>query len=311
MKHDRIPVFDINTFTRALFRNQGKQNHLWPQDLTGHFEISRRCIGHPRMEAHRLDFYLVFLITAGGGMHSFGLKEHYIRENMLCFAGPEMITAWQPEAEEQRGFLCAFSHEFFSVGLENKELLQQVPFFRIDGESVIHLTDEQMQDYLLLFELMHIEYEKRTSHSSPILRSALQLLIYKANALYKAGECEPDVPNRSALRLLRTFTSLYQEDFKPLKEGNPIQLKKVSDYAKLLNVTQNHLNDTIKAVTGKSAGQLIREQQIKQATMCLLQGSKNINEVAYLLGYDDPSYFARYYKKQTGIPPSTLKKHNL
>jgi AraC-like DNA-binding protein len=222
-----------------------------------------------------------------------------------------MITAWQPEAEEQKGFLCAFSHEFFNVGLENKELLQRMPFFRIDGESVIHLTDEQMQDYLLLFELMHIEYEKRTSHSSPILRSALQLLIHKANSLFKAGECRADNPNHAALRLLRAFTSLYMDDFTPLREGRPVRLKKVSGYAQMLNVSQNHLNDTIKTVTGKSAGQLIREQQIKQATMCLRQGSKNINEIAYLLGYDDPSYFARYYKKQTGTRPSTLKKHNL
>jgi len=311
MKHDQIPVVDINTFTRTLLRNQGTRDHLWPQDLTGHFEISRRCIGHPPMKAHRLDFYLVFLVTAGGGMHSFGLKEHYIRENMLCFAGPEMITAWQPEAEEQLGFLCSFSHEFFNAGLENKDLLQQLSFFRIDGESVIHLTDEQMKDYLRLFELMHAEYDKRTSHSPHILRSALQLLIHKAQSHYKAGECRTDVPNRAALRLLRAFTSLYMEDFSPLKEGRPVQLKKVSAYAQMLNVTQNHLNDTIKAVTGKSAGQLIREQQVKQATMCLLRGSKNINEVAYLLGYDDPSYFARYYKKQTGMPPSTVKKQNL
>ncbi len=303
-----LPVFNITTFARSFLRNGKQRNHLWPHDLTGHFEIGRRCIAHPRMEAHRLDFYLIFLVTAGEGIHSFGLKEYFIRENMICFAGPQAITSWQPESEEQKGYLCAFSHEFFNIGQEDKHLLDELPFFRIDGHSVIHLSDEQMRDFLFLFELMHIEHDRQTFHSAHILRSTLQLLIHKAVSYHSAGECRAEMPNRSGLRLLRAFTSSFMEDFKPLKQEQPIRLKKVADYAESLGVTQNHLNDAIKALTGKSAGQIIKDQLIKQATMWLLNSSKNINEIAYLLGYEDPSYFARYYKKQTGQQPTVLRK---
>ncbi|MGV8096756.1 MAG: helix-turn-helix domain-containing protein [Mangrovibacterium sp.] len=301
--------FSIETFARSFIKKGKKQIYMWPNDLTGHFEIHRGYIGHPLMEAHRPDFYLVFLITAGEGIHSFGVKEYYTHKNMICFAGPEMINSWLPEAEEQKGYLCAFSREFFNLGLGDNSLLNRVPFFRTDGHSVINLSDEQMKDYLFLFEMMHIEHERTTSHSSHILRSNLQLLIHKANSHFLAGECQREIPNRSGLRLLRAFTSLYMNDFKPLNKGQAIRLKKIATYAGILGVTQNHLNDTIKAVTGKSAGQLINDQLIRQATIFL--SSKSVNEVAYLLGYDDPSYFARYYKKQTGHQPSALKKNLL
>jgi AraC family transcriptional activator of pobA len=304
---NKNPVFSIETFARSLIRKGKRQIHLWPHDLAGHFEIHRGNIRHPPMEVHRPDFYLVFLVTAGEGIHSFGIKEYYIHKNMICFAGPEMITSWLPEAKEQKGYLCAFSREFFNLGLGDNSLLNRVPFFRTDGYPVISLPDEQMKDYLFLFEMMHIEYEQKTSHSAHILRSNLQLLIHKANSHFLTGECQTEVPNRSGLRLLRAFTSLYMNDFKPLHKGQAIRLKKIATYAGMLGVTQNHLNDTIKAVTGKSAGQLIKEQLIRQATKYL--SSESVNEVAYLLGYNDPSYFARYYKKQTGHQPSALKKN--
>jgi AraC-like DNA-binding protein len=81
------------------------------------------------------------------------------------------------------------------------------------------------------------------------------------------------------------------KDFKLINSGQVIRVKKVADYAQQLGISQNYLNDTIKSITGKSAGQLIKDQLIKQATMCLKHSSKNVSEIAYLLGYEDPSYF--------------------
>jgi AraC-like DNA-binding protein len=44
--------------------------------------------------------------------------------------------------------------------------------------------------------------------------------------------------------------------------------------------------------------------------MCLMNSTKTISEIAYALGFEDPSYFARYYKKQTGHAPSGLRRNN-
>ena len=298
----------MDSYGRSYFKHEPvKGNDSLFQNARPYFEIQRKCIWKNDIAPHRLDFYMVFIVTKGEGIHRFGIKEHYIKENMLCFVGPDMISSWQSEADDHQGFFCAFSDDFFNLGRENKHLLNGLPFFQIDGNAVLHLTDAQTQYYVSLFELMYHEYENRNEYSGNVLQSQLQVVLHKAYSQFRTLECKSTEANPAGLRLLKAFTSLYMRDFETLKAGKALQLKKVSDYADELGVSQNHLNDTIKDVTGRSAGQQIRNQLIKLATMCLMHSSKSISETAYVLGFEDPSYFARFYKNQTGKSPSELK----
>jgi AraC-like DNA-binding protein len=260
-----------------------------------------------RIEPHRLNFYVVFLVTEGEGIHSFGLQEHYIKKNVLGFVGPNMISSWKTNVSEQKGFLCTFSEEFFNAGAENKTFLRSLPFFHIEGNGVLQLSDEQADYYLTLFRFMKDEYEKQTSYSDNILRSQLHVLIKKAHSQFQDVESPFNLPAQPALRLVKRFTEAFMRDINRLSEGKGIHLKRVSDYAEEIGVSQNHLNDTIKAISGMSAGQMIKDQLIKHATMCLKYSTKSIGEIAYTLGFEDPSYFARYYKLRTGQSPSEFR----
>ena len=311
MPNDKqIPLLKTNSYRRSYFKPD-EDHHLVPASSgIQHFEIKHRCIWNNFIPVHRLDFYMVFIVTKGEGLHSFGLQKHYIKETMLCFIGPAMISSWQSETDAQQGFFCSCSEDFFTLGRENKYFLHELPFFQVDGTAVLELSEEQAQYYLSLFGMMKSEYENSGNYSDNILRSQLQLLLNKAYSQYLTGNEQAPGVNRAALRLLKSITAVYEKDFKTLNNGKTVQLKKVADYALELGVSQNHLNDTLKAITGRSAGQLIRNQLIKLATMCLINSTKTISEIAYALGFEDPSYFARYYKKQTGQVPSGLRRSN-
>jgi len=157
---------------------------------------------------------------------------------------------------------------------------------------------------------MHDEYQKQNPHADDVLRSYLQLILTKANSEYHTKQCRVDQPDNAGLTLLKKFSALFMHDFKSINKGNTISIKKIAEYALELGVSQNHLNDTIKRITGKSAGQLVKSQLLKQATMCLKHSEKTVSEIAYKLGYEDPSYFARYYKRHTGHSPSDIRQHN-
>jgi len=156
---------------------------------------------------------------------------------------------------------------------------------------------------------MYAEYHNSNSYSPDILRTQLQLLLHKANAQLKTEIICNSTGNHAGLRLVKAFKALYLRDFNALGKG--LMLKKVADYADELGVSQNHLNDTIKIITGRSAGQLIRHQLTSHATMCLMHADKSIGEIAFALGFEDPSYFARFYKSQTGKSPSAFRAANL
>jgi AraC-like DNA-binding protein len=307
VKQKQIPILKSDSYAKSYFKHEPDNRNLLAASSGPYFEIQNKCIWKNNIGAHRLDFYMVFIVTQGEGFHRFGLKEHYIQKNMLCFVGPDMVSSWQSEADDHQGFFCAFSDDFFNLCSANKQFLTELPFFQIDGNAVLQLTDEQTEYYLSLFKLMKTEHENRNNYSDAVLRSLLQAILNKANSQFRTRECKCVEADHSGLRLMKAFTALYLTDFKMIRTGKGIRLKKISEYADTLGVSQNHLNDTIKAVTGRSAGQLIKNQLTRQATMCLMHANKSISEIAYALGFEDPSYFARFYKNQTGKSPSEFR----
>ncbi|HEY9044767.1 MAG TPA: helix-turn-helix transcriptional regulator [Ohtaekwangia sp.] len=301
-----IPVLQTTSYTRSYFENDIPSSKISIPGIQ-HFDIHQRCNYKHAIASHRLDFYMVFLVMQGEGRHTFGAQEHYLSKNMLCFIGRDVINSWKSEAEEQRGYFCSFSDDFYNIGRENKNFLSELPFFQIDGTPVLHLTDEQAQEYLTVFQLMHKEYDHRNEYSDHILRGYLHAILNKACGLYSEQHHPNIFSTHAGIRLLKAFTALYMRDFQLIRVNNNLQVKSVAAYAKELGVSQNHLNDTIKSITGRSAGQLIKNHLIKQATICLKHSSKSISEIAYRLGYDDPSYFTRYYKSQTGLTPAAYR----
>jgi AraC family transcriptional regulator, transcriptional activator of pobA len=310
IRKERIPILKKDNYRKSYFKHSVPSTSPTPPP-DRHFEINHRCVWPEVIDAHRLDFYMIFVVTRGEGIHTFGPKEYYIQPNTLCFISPDMVSSWRADAEEQQGYFVSFSETFFSAGCENKKFLQELPFFQLDGHAVLALNAEQTQYFLTIFQLMHTEYNNGSSYSPDILRSQLQLLLHKANAHLKTEIGFNDASNHAGLRLLKGFKALYRRDFHALGKGKGLMLKKVADYADELGVSQNHLNDTIKSITGRSAGQLIRHQLASHATMCLLHADKNIGEIAFALGFEDPAYFARFYKKQTGKSPSEFREANL
>lgn len=307
MRKVQVPTLKKNSYRKSYFKHDTTAPPSATFSSEHYFEINNRCVWPNVIEAHRLDFYLIFISTLGEGIHTFGTKEYYIRENMLCFISPDMIRSWQAEMEEQRGFFVSFSESFFNHGSVNKRFLQELPFFQLDGNPVLNLSNAQAQYYISIFKLMQDEYQHRNEYSADVLRSQLQLILYKANAQLRLEGSSNDFEAHASLRLVKGFKALFLRDFHALGQGKGLMLKKVAEYANTLGVSQNHLNDTVKLVTGRSAGQLIRHQLTSHATMCLMHVDKNISEIAFALGFEDPSYFARFYKSQTGKSPSEFR----
>jgi AraC family transcriptional activator of pobA len=82
----------------------------------------------------------------------------------------------------------------------------------------------------------------------------------------------------------------------------------VKNIAAELAITPVHLNRICNTVTGKSAGQLMDEHLLEQSKQYLVYTSYSVSEVAYLLKFDYPNYFARFFKKHASFTPSQFRK---
>src|SRR5262249_51518215 len=83
--------------------------------------------------------------------------------------------------------------------------------------------------------------------------------------------------------------------------------RQLSFYAGRLAMSPDRLNDHVKPAAGVTAGHLIRQGVLTEAKRQLVFTNQPIHEIATSLAFADPSHFARFFRKQTGISPQTFR----
>jgi AraC-like DNA-binding protein len=82
----------------------------------------------------------------------------------------------------------------------------------------------------------------------------------------------------------------------------------VSDYAKYLHVTADHLGAVVRDQTGRTPGDIIRERLLLEAKRLLVHTSMNISEIAYALNFEDPAYFSRFFRRLVAKAPGDFRE---
>jgi AraC family transcriptional regulator, transcriptional activator of pobA len=78
-------------------------------------------------------------------------------------------------------------------------------------------------------------------------------------------------------------------------------------YADKLEMTVDRLNDHVKRAIGVTAGHLIRQRLLTEAKRELVFTALPIQDIAAELDFSDPSHFARFFRKHTGITPHEFR----
>lgn len=78
--------------------------------------------------------------------------------------------------------------------------------------------------------------------------------------------------------------------------------------AEALHISESQLYRKLKAITGKSSAVFIRSIRLEKGKEMILTTGRTISEISYDIGFNDPSWFSRSFKKEFGISPSDLKK---
>lgn len=136
-----------------------------------------------------------------------------------------------------------------------------------------------------------------TGHTLHALLTALLSLV--------AGQLAPD-PARP--RPPETRGQLLARAFEDLLRQHYAQWKQPAQYAAALAITGAHLNDTVKEQTGLSVSAHIQQRAMLEAKRLLYTTTRNVQEIGYALGYDEPGYFGKLFKKVTGLTPQQFRR---
>lgn len=248
----------------------------------------------------RRDFYKVSLIIGKGKIY-YADKWVEIDRPALLFSNPVVPYSWEAESEEQSGWYCLFTEEFIQHS-ERVNNLRDSPLFRIGCNPVFFPDEIQLRELSRIFLKMQAEMCSAYPHKYDVLRSYLHLLIHEAMKSNAAGNFG-SYANASS-RVSALFLELLERQFPIDSPALILKLKNPNDYATALSIHVNHLNRSVKEVTGKTTTAHIADRIVKEAKALLLHTNWNISEIAYSLGFEYASYFTLFFKKHTGISPT-------
>ncbi|AYM99249.1 helix-turn-helix domain-containing protein [Chryseobacterium sp. 3008163] len=251
----------------------------------------------------RKEFYKICLTTGNSKIH-YSDKTYEQEGTILFFGNPHIPYSWETISTTYVGYTILFSEDFFKNS-ERSESLQQSSFFKIGGTPVLKITEEQRIFLNTLFQKMIAEQESGYIFKDELIRNYISLIIHESLKMEPSENYEQN--KNASSRLTSVFLELLERQFPIETTANPLQLKTAQHYAQHLNVHINYLNRALKEITDKSTTTHITERIITEAKALLQHTDWSISEIAYALGFEYPTYFNNFFKKQTGTNPKAFR----
>lgn len=254
----------------------------------------------PRGFLHRHNYYHLLWMTRASGTHMLDFTHFDVRDHSVFFLSPGQVHAWTSSVKPH-GYVLNFSTDFFAGMFPRADDVARMPFFHATrGSSALYLSQTQHDGLLpLLAELEH-EARNRQAGFRDVLQACLLILLTRLARLCPEHEPAADAGPHQALA--RRFTMLVETHY--------LGWRTIGQYADALCVSERQLNDAIKRAIGRTASQVVQERVLLEAKRWLSNTEMGIGEIAFRLNIDDPAYFARFFKKQTGLTPGDFRRQH-
>jgi len=295
----------IETLADFYRRHHVDQQTEFAENNTGqgHFNVFRRDHCLNRSPFGRRDFYKVALVIGKGKM-VYADKEVVIERQALVFSSPAVPSAWETGGGPQTGYFCLFTQAFIEAD-DYKGRLQEFPLFQPDKGHVLELDDLQLALVSGLLERMRSVMASDYRAKYDMLRSYLRILMHEALNLL------PVVPAEShagaAARITARFQALLERQFPIDSPEQSMALRTPAEFAEALAVHTNHLNRSVKLITGRTTSRVITDRVLKEAQALLRYTDWSIAQIAAGLGFGEPAYFTNFFKKMTGTAPARTR----
>lgn len=251
---------------------------------------------HAAVPPSKSSSHSCLLLTEGSASMRIGPGEYSVYPRDVLFVPAGQMFSF-PHGETNKGYLLSFHDNFLQGKYGNADLAPALPFLRGWGAPCIHLDLQTHQFVLHVFERMWHAYATHGAQQPDILQPYLVAMLCEVN---RACSHAPERPVSAAHQLAQRFKELLLD--------NIAHTHLIADYAGLLHVSTSHLHRVVRNTTGKPPSRWIDEAILLQAKALLRQADLPVAEVAAAVGLQDPSYFARLFKKHEGVTPSAFRR---
>lgn len=287
----KVPVFQL----------YGEDNQALAPDLIHCESIASRSRLHNweiRPHRHHGLFQVLWLERGEANFQLDGRRGHLSAGMVLLL--PQHCVHGFTFAKEAEGMVVTFAYSLLDKA--ETHLAQKLMGL---AEPVHCLLRDLGSDKIVEAGLrgLHLEYQQRDVYRQTVIESLLNCTLAWLLRKNLAQTSEQVVmPVERARQHLARFIMLIDTHF-----SKHISLEQ---YARWLDISVAHLHDICRQMSGRSALQLIHERLMLEAKRELIYTVMTIKEISEFLGFTDPAYFTRFFKRQEGMSPRDFRQQS-
>jgi AraC-like DNA-binding protein len=264
------------------------------------FEIDKELQKVPVKYPYRSDHFTIVLVTKGHALLKLNLIDYTIEKHDLVIISPKDIRQFITVSPDCTFIGIGFTQDFLLHSGLHKKNIDAFDFFSSQAKPVLKLDEENTEILYKLFSVLHkksISKDDAYFIAEFIQHGFITLIFEIASLFRKSNSVHPKITRKEdlAIRFMKLLTLHFRKE------------RSLRYFADLLFITPKYLTQTIKEITGKTAGEFIDEIVMIEAKVLLNDFSKSIRQVAEELHFSDQFYFSKFFKKHAHVNPSEYR----
>lgn len=237
------------------------------------------------------NYFEILYLSQGSGSHFIDSRKFDVTPPVMYFIRKDQVHYWDLESEPE-GFVVIIKKAFIEESLDSE--LKSL-FTQVSRESCVYVKDNDTLS--MLFELLTSTNRKDGKYAfhmtEGLLKALLALVLEDVKPF--TGKAE--------------ITSNLYQSFLSLLSAEQTVKNKVHYYAEQLSTSPQNLNAACRKAVNQSAEDVLSEFIISEAKRLLLYTGNTIAEISFLLDFNDPSHFVKYFKRKTEQTPLSFRKN--
>ncbi|MCB0700073.1 MAG: helix-turn-helix domain-containing protein [Chitinophagales bacterium] len=249
---------------------------------------------------YRHDLLSILMLQDADNTVIVGNSEIHIKGDALCF-----LTHNQPlvTAEDLRGecTVIQFNADVFCIQKHDAEVgCNGILFNNLYEPPILAVDRDQLNSFMDIAQRMVVEVEQRNTCCVDMLESYLKQFLISAVRIKKAEQ--------GALKEAQYVEHDKMQQLRQLMDKHYKEQRKLSFYADKLCLSESAIHKLTHKHWGKSFIAILSEKLIMDAKSLLFLTNDTVKEICYDLGFNDPAYFTRFFKKHSGTTPESYRQ---
>ncbi len=282
----------------CIYSASGKKGLLHVSPIKDIFMTCPECKQDHYMHVH--NFYQIVWTKKGKGLHYVDAEEHKVCNDSIFLLSPHNAHHYQPTSL-QDGYSIAFTPDFLEHIDPTAVDAMRNMLFKRNGASICHVPKPTSRKLYAIISQMETEQnDHKLCHMSNTFQSSLLMLlitIIQRECIWPVRT--EKVKHSHSYRIYNSFLNEVEQKF--------MELHAAKDYAKLLGISVSLLGRYTKEHGQCTPLDIITNRIVTEAKRMLRYTPLHIKEVAHALGFKDPSYFHKFFKRYVGLLPSEFR----